>query len=1380
MGCSSFVVSSLFYRNWFLLSAKGKKGRSQEEVRWEDAENNTETGRISLATREKTTTNHYRERPGSALQHPTRPCSAAGGVHLRRPLSADSTQYRYRKRPSSSGGTTLDAPLQTTSPFHQRSTSSSSLLLKSLLAEPIPRYWESRTLARPVPAVSTRGSSCSSAERIRQHKRAQTQVIETRPVVVNTRPRKRTGSGSGATKRSKQKTNIDRRRKRRDSTEEEEPDRDEPDSTMDEMDDTQESNNEAELEGIWRGKAMGGEAHREEKKRSPPLPMVALPLNRKAIEITSCGGMKKNTTSPEKQSRKIDLPGRVSFSSNEPYEIDYSDFEENEFGCEGTTSKEGQSKQPRKIKETNSSNNSKKPFSTSSSMYDERLFQEDSLMQEVSVRFGSVKFEEDITTSSGYETKCDETGKSSLSKRSAPSPSPVCDVRESNKIIEEYKKEIEDLNRRHDMELRMAVREVDEVSAPSKPYDPKCFTPSDTPEDLFANSVSTKAVESTTEDTDAEPERPACRTGLMEKNIINEYYECINEIITEQSPTRRPLNRPGLPVMEGSMDEKEDTIQHNLNNECTKSAPKEKQFASGVISSGKGKSSIADKNLLDASSNPVIKNYFKVKEQNIVSASASSLASGSGSSTTGSKSGHSKNSLSLKKNGKEKPKSADTHKSILRNAKKQNNSAGSGTGGTGTNGGGGSGKFSAGLCREESNISEFHMDKVVSWMSCNEDTFPAVPDGPAMDEVVGTGDGEQQRKCPITDSGCNMDRSNESTSRPSSYGVNFESVPRARSEQVEEIGSSVQSNYDDESVISGSAKQKSDFQALKNEVEYRLNNILDCTDSQVSSGCEGEPSDQPAKGKVKDLFSYLDQVELKCEKSAFKGASGSVGVLPSESDRSELDFAAEPDYIEAIPKMNDLLELPPHQLARRVIKLSLRANELSNAMQLSKSHIATVRADKAKAIRTEKCALQGKLKEQKKHYEDIIGRHQEFIDQLIKDKSGLCDKVTQLTRRLDSQNQSWEHRLKTELERARDTALAAEKIRREKWVRENTKKIKELTVKGLELEINKMTATHQKEIGELKRQHKDELMCALEELKLQYEQKEADVRQGLVKERETTIERERQALLERFDRQVTEERNIFEQQRQHLLSEFDLEKERLQKEAARKAQYAETQLEDLKRENVKNLDFAQKEYVQMLKQREAKHQDELDKLQKQYESDFAIWKREHERKAKVELEQRENEIRAQCRTERDQQIDRIVAKHEAEQKEVEASEALMKQKYQDARVKLAEAEATLQNMKATSKQTEIQLNHAKKLCDDLLQEKETMREEARREVQKDMANMQREREREIERIYFRVQQAIEKKDGTIATLQKEIAGLKERCLKQDAIIRQQRMDYCTK
>lgn len=64
--------------------------------------------------------------------------------------------------------------------------------------------------------------------------------------------------------------------------------------------------------------------------------------------------------------------------------------------------------------------------------------------------------------------------------------------------------------------------------------------------------------------------------------------------------------------------------------------------------------------------------------------------------------------------------------------------------------------------------------------------------------------------------------------------------------------------------------------------------------------------------------------------------------------------------------------------------------------------------------------------------------------QLLKDKGSLCEKVAALTRRLESQNQAWEHKLETEVARVKETTLAGEKIRRERWVRENTKKIKVL------------------------------------------------------------------------------------------------------------------------------------------------------------------------------------------------------------------------------------------------------------------------------------------------------------------------------------------------
>lgn len=340
--------------------------------------------------------------------------------------------------------------------------------------------------------------------------------------------------------------------------------------------------------------------------------------------------------------------------------------------------------------------------------------------------------------------------------------------------------------------------------------------------------------------------------------------------------------------------------------------------------------------------------------------------------------------------------------------------------------------------------------------------------------------------------------------------------------------------------------------------------------------------------------------------------------------------------------------LPNHQLARRIVKLSLRANELSNAIQLSKEHVSNVRGDKAKSLRLEKLNGQNRLKDQKKHYEEIVARHQTFIEQLIKDKSALCEKVAQATRRVDSQNQAWEHRMKTEVDKAKEQALAGEKIRREKWVRENTKKIKELTVKGLELEINKMSTNHKQEIEALKRQHHLDILKAIEETKETFEKSEKNIRESYADEREQAIERERKAIKERFEKQMDDERKSAEQQRIRLISNFEVEKDRLYQEMREKEQHFEMKKEELTNEKMEALEDAKETYNQKLKQREAKHQTELAKIQEQFEADFRIWKRETETKMKLRESERENSIRDQFRAERDRQIDAIVAKVDAE------------------------------------------------------------------------------------------------------------------------------------
>lgn len=74
------------------------------------------------------------------------------------------------------------------------------------------------------------------------------------------------------------------------------------------------------------------------------------------------------------------------------------------------------------------------------------------------------------------------------------------------------------------------------------------------------------------------------------------------------------------------------------------------------------------------------------------------------------------------------------------------------------------------------------------------------------------------------------------------------------------------------------------------------------------------------------------------------------------------------------------------QLARKVINLTLRANELTNAIHMSKEHMEKLKNNNQKLIRGEKQMSQTRLKEQKNHDETVVARHQEFIEQVFHTK----------------------------------------------------------------------------------------------------------------------------------------------------------------------------------------------------------------------------------------------------------------------------------------------------------------------------------------------------------------------------------------------------------
>lgn len=160
------------------------------------------------------------------------------------------------------------------------------------------------------------------------------------------------------------------------------------------------------------------------------------------VENTSLSGHSANSGSDNQE--KPDLPGRVSFSKSDVYEIDFSDYDNDD---EIVTNYPSSAKQ-----------NSFSKLIRSSTVKTE----DDSEKQELQSFCCSLK--------------CNSMGcsiaESDLASTDKMSTKNECtDQTDSNTVIEDYKKEIESLNREHENEIAQKEEEIDAVGASSPKHD---------------------------------------------------------------------------------------------------------------------------------------------------------------------------------------------------------------------------------------------------------------------------------------------------------------------------------------------------------------------------------------------------------------------------------------------------------------------------------------------------------------------------------------------------------------------------------------------------------------------------------------------------------------------------------------------------------------------------------------------------------------------------------------------------------------------------------------------------------------------------------------------------------------------------------------------
>ncbi|XP_064322982.1 centrosomal protein of 131 kDa isoform X6 [Phalacrocorax carbo] len=533
-----------------------------------------------------------------------------------------------------------------------------------------------------------------------------------------------------------------------------------------------------------------------------------------------------------------------------------------------------------------------------------------------------------------------------------------------------------------------------------------------------------------------------------------------------------------------------------------------------------------------------------------------------------------------------------------------------------------------------------------------------------------------------------------------------------------------------------------------------------------------------SEAKLQSIISFLDEME-KSEQERPKSAASATqreGLL-SEEELAHLEQAS------AVAT----------EVTSSIMRLKLEVEEKKRSISLLQTALAQQRELTVRHVKQTEKELGHQLSLQREQYEAAIQRHLAFIDQEIK--------------------------------KLKELMSATEKIRREKWIDEKTKKIKEITVKGLEPEIQKLIAKHRQDIRKLKMLHEAELLQSDERAAQRYGRQAEELRDLLEREKEEQSQRERELARQRCEQQLEQEEQALQQQRRRLYAEVAEEKERLSQQAARQRAEAEELRQQLEASSSAVTRALKEEYAKEKEEQERRHQAEVKVLKDRLEIEKQAWEANYVKKEEAWLLCRERELREEVRKERDKEIElviqrleadmssakeeceraaenrikRIRDKYEVELQELERSERKLQERCNELKGRLAELEGESIRLQGLLKHKEQEVEEIQKVRDQLAQERSSLAEVIRQEftdrlvrteeenkrLKAEMLEMRarqrleldrvvQEKDKELEEVHRRVKMAVVRKEESVSSLRKQYEAAVQRANRLEALLEQQR------
>ena len=293
------------------------------------------------------------------------------------------------------------------------------------------------------------------------------------------------------------------------------------------------------------------------------------------------------------------------------------------------------------------------------------------------------------------------------------------------------------------------------------------------------------------------------------------------------------------------------------------------------------------------------------------------------------------------------------------------------------------------------------------------------------------------------------------------------------------------------------------------------------------------------KSKYESLNSFLDDEDSKyisnkentgTENSNYysdiskKDILSNINKLIEENDKKDQNFIYNKNIInENIDeKINNIKNIN----TSNIISLTLELKELKKTNKIMKETIQDLKNEISLNELQYKENINKELNKQKYEYEEKIEKLKLLIENLINEKKNLNEKINNINNIYEKKENEYKNKIneiieyyKLENEKNKDAWYKAEKLRRKKWEENKIKEIKEITIKNLEPELDKILKDHKKELIEKEENLKDNFRIIKEKLIINYENKIENMKKIYIKEKEELQEKERKEYIKRLREQ---------------------------------------------------------------------------------------------------------------------------------------------------------------------------------------------------------------------------------------------------------------------